>query len=94
MYLVDVMFGLWSLGYRKMVLVNNHAQHWLISSAIDRFALQLRSTDIGGLNQATTFGASYTHSVGNNFSAGISAQRSWSGGQTQDQVRASLTWRF
>ncbi len=40
MYLVDVMFGLWSLGYRKMVLVNNHAQHWLISSAIDRFALR------------------------------------------------------
>lgn len=38
--LVDVMFGLWSQGYRKMVFVNNHAQHWVISSAIDRFALR------------------------------------------------------
>ena len=40
MFLVDVMFGLWSQGYRKMVFVNNHAQHWVISSAIDRFALR------------------------------------------------------
>ncbi len=40
MLLVDVMFGLWSQGYRKMVLLNNHAQHWVISSAIDRFALR------------------------------------------------------
>jgi creatinine amidohydrolase len=40
MLLVDVMFGLWSQGYRKMVFVNNHAQHWVISSAIDRFALR------------------------------------------------------
>lgn len=40
MLLVDVMFGMWSLGYRKMVFVNNHAQHWVISSAIDRFALR------------------------------------------------------
>ncbi len=38
--LVDVMFGLWSQGYRKMVFVNNHAQHWVISSAIDLFALR------------------------------------------------------
>jgi creatinine amidohydrolase len=40
MLLVDVMFGLWSLGYRKMIFVNNHAQHWVISGAIDRFALR------------------------------------------------------
>ncbi len=38
--LVDVMFGLWSQGYRKMVFVNNHAQHWLIAGAIDVFALR------------------------------------------------------
>jgi creatinine amidohydrolase/Fe(II)-dependent formamide hydrolase-like protein len=38
--LVDVMFGLWSQGYRKMVFVNNHAQHWIIASAIDVFALR------------------------------------------------------
>jgi creatinine amidohydrolase len=40
MLLVDVMFGLWSQGYRKMIFVNNHAQHWVISSAIDRFGLR------------------------------------------------------
>ena len=38
--LVDVMFGLWSQGYRKMIFVNNHAQHWVISGAIDIFALR------------------------------------------------------
>ncbi|HSR44103.1 MAG TPA: 3-dehydro-scyllo-inosose hydrolase [Acidimicrobiia bacterium] len=38
--LVDVMFGLWSQGYRKMIFVNNHAQHWIIASAIDIFALR------------------------------------------------------
>jgi len=38
--LVDVMFGLWSQGYRKMIFVNNHAQHWVIASAIDLFALR------------------------------------------------------
>ncbi len=38
--LVDVMFGLWSQGYRKMIFVNNHAQQWIITSAIDVFALR------------------------------------------------------
>jgi creatinine amidohydrolase len=38
--LVDVMFGLWSQGYRKMIFVNNHAQHWVISGAIDMFSLR------------------------------------------------------
>jgi creatinine amidohydrolase len=38
--LVDVMFGLWSQGYRKMIFVNNHAQHWVIAGAIDMFALR------------------------------------------------------
>lgn len=38
--LVDVMFGLWAQGLRKFIFVNNHAQHWLIVSAIDEFALR------------------------------------------------------
>lgn len=38
--LVDVMFGMWSQGYRKMIFVNNHAQHWVIAGAIDMFALR------------------------------------------------------
>lgn len=38
--LVDVMFGLWADGYRKWIFVNNHAQHWIITSAIDLFALR------------------------------------------------------
>lgn len=39
-FLVDVMFGLWAMGYRKMIFVNNHAQHWVIVSAIDEFGLR------------------------------------------------------
>ena len=38
--LVDVMFGLWADGYRKFIFVNNHAQHWIITAAIDSFALR------------------------------------------------------
>jgi len=38
--LVDVMFGLWADGYRKFIFVNNHAQHWIIVSAIDSFGLR------------------------------------------------------
>lgn len=38
--LVDVMFGLWADGYRKFIFVNNHAQHWIITAAIDIFALR------------------------------------------------------
>ena len=38
--LVDVMFGLWAQGLRKFILVNNHAQHWLIVSAMDEFGLR------------------------------------------------------
>ena len=38
--LVDVMFGLWADGYRKWIFVNNHAQHWIIVSAIDAFSLR------------------------------------------------------
>ena len=38
--LVDVMFGLWAQGLRKFIFVNNHAQHWLIVSAMDEFGLR------------------------------------------------------
>ena len=38
--LVDVVFGLWSQGYRKIIFVNNHAQHWVIAQAIDDFLLR------------------------------------------------------
>ena len=40
MQLVDVMFGWWTQGYRKFVFVNNHAQHWVIVSAMDLFSLR------------------------------------------------------
>jgi len=40
MQLVDVMFGLWTQGYRKFIFVNNHAQHWVIVSAMDLFSLR------------------------------------------------------
>lgn len=39
-FLVDVMFGLWAQGLRKFIFVNNHAQHWLIVSAMDEFGLR------------------------------------------------------
>lgn len=35
--LVDTMFGLWAIGYRKFIFVNNHAQHWVITQAQDEF---------------------------------------------------------
>jgi creatinine amidohydrolase/Fe(II)-dependent formamide hydrolase-like protein len=38
--LVDVMFGLWAQGLRKFIFINNHAQHWLIVSAMDEFGLR------------------------------------------------------
>lgn len=38
--LVDVMFGLWAIGYRKFIFVNNHAQHWLITQAQDEFCFR------------------------------------------------------
>jgi len=38
--LIDVMFGLWTMGYRKFIFVNNHAQHWVISQAQDDFSLR------------------------------------------------------
>lgn len=35
--LIDVMFGLWTDGYRKQIFVNNHAQHWVITDALHTF---------------------------------------------------------
>lgn len=38
--LVDVMVGLFHEGYRKMIFINNHAQHWVIVQAIDEYLLR------------------------------------------------------
>ena len=35
--LVDVMAGLWDDGFRKIILVNNHGQDWMLESAIQEF---------------------------------------------------------
>jgi 3-dehydro-scyllo-inosose hydrolase len=36
--LIDVMLGLYNDGYRKIVVVNNHGQLWVLESAIQEFA--------------------------------------------------------
>ena len=35
--LADVMAGLWDDGFRKIILVNNHGQDWMLESAIQEF---------------------------------------------------------
>lgn len=35
--LMDVMLGLWNDGFRKMIMVNNHGQLWVLESAIQEF---------------------------------------------------------
>jgi creatinine amidohydrolase/Fe(II)-dependent formamide hydrolase-like protein len=35
--LIFVMLGLWNDGYRKIILVNNHGQLWMLESAIQEF---------------------------------------------------------
>lgn len=35
--IIDVMFGLWADGYRKQIIVNNHGDHWMVTSAIHKF---------------------------------------------------------
>lgn len=35
--LIDIMLGLWNDGYRKMILVNNHGQLWMLEAVIQRF---------------------------------------------------------
>lgn len=35
--LMDVMLGLWNDGFRKIIMVNNHGQLWVLESAIQEF---------------------------------------------------------
>lgn len=35
--LIFVMLGLWNDGYRKMIIVNNHGQSWMMETAIQEF---------------------------------------------------------
>ncbi len=35
--LTDVMAGLWDDGFRKIILVNNHGQDWMMESAVQEF---------------------------------------------------------
>lgn len=35
--IIDAMLGLWNMGFRKQVIVNNHGQLWVLESAIQEF---------------------------------------------------------
>jgi len=37
-FLCDVMLGLWNDGFRKMILINNHGQLWVLESALQQFS--------------------------------------------------------
>ncbi len=36
-FLMDVMLGLWNLGFRKQIIINNHGQLWMLESAMQDF---------------------------------------------------------
>ncbi len=36
-YILDVMLGLWNMGYRKQILINNHGHFWVLESAVQEF---------------------------------------------------------
>lgn len=36
-YILDVMLGLWNMGYRKQIFVNNHGHFWVLESAVQEF---------------------------------------------------------
>lgn len=36
-YLIDVMLGLWNDGFRKIIMLNNHGQLWMLESVIQDF---------------------------------------------------------
>ena len=36
-YMIDVMLGLWNMGYRKQILINNHGHLWMLESIIQQF---------------------------------------------------------
>ncbi len=35
--IIDAMLGLWNMGFRKQIIVNNHGQLWVLESAIQEF---------------------------------------------------------
>ena len=35
--LIDVMLGLWNDGFRKIIMINNHGQLWMLESALQQF---------------------------------------------------------
>ncbi len=35
--IIDAMLGLWNMGFRKQVVINNHGQLWVLESAIQEF---------------------------------------------------------
>ena len=36
-YILDIMLGLWNMGYRKQIFVNNHGHFWVLESAVQEF---------------------------------------------------------
>lgn len=36
-YILDMMLGLWNLGFRKQIFVNNHGHFWVLESAVQGF---------------------------------------------------------
>ncbi len=48
--IIDVMFGLWADGYRKQVILNNHGDHWMVSSALHKFAERYPELPIFAIN--------------------------------------------
>ncbi len=36
-HLLEVMLGLWNLGYRKQIIVNNHGHFWVLESVVQEF---------------------------------------------------------
>jgi creatinine amidohydrolase len=36
-YLLDVMLGLWNMGYRKQIMVNNHGHFWVLEATVQEF---------------------------------------------------------
>ncbi len=36
-FMIDVMLGLWNMGYRKQIMINNHGHLWMLESVIQQF---------------------------------------------------------
>jgi len=39
-YMIDVMLGLWNMGYRKQIIINNHGHLWMLEAVIQQFQKQ------------------------------------------------------